>query len=92
MRPWALKKKPPAVTIAVSAPVDLALAGPALELVHRLAEVARALGAALGERAAVRVHRDPAVDQDPWPVLVPVGLDERRRPRPARSTRRSRSS
>ncbi len=60
-----MKKKPPAVTIALSAPADLAFAGEALELVHRLADVARALGATLGERAAVRVHRDPPADEDP---------------------------
>ena len=44
--------------------VDLPVAGSALELVDGFADVARSLGAALGQRATVRVHRDPAVDQD----------------------------
>ena len=92
--PWELKKKPPGVTSAVSRVRHLALAGPALELEYRLAEVARALRPALGQRAAVRVHRDPAVDQHPTLFLVPVLLEERpglARTAPTRCSRASRA-
>ena len=47
--PWALKKKPPMVTSARSAPSTWRSAGQALKLVDGLAQVAGALGAALGE-------------------------------------------
>ena len=56
---------------------DLAAARLPAQLGDGLAQVARALGAALGQAAAVRVHRHPALDHDPVLVLVPVVGQER---------------
>ena len=67
------------------APGDLTVAGQALQLVDRLAGVARALGAALGEGAAVGVHRDAAVDQDPVSSLSQLS-SMKPRPRRARTS------
>ena len=71
---------------------DLPFAGAALQLVHRLADVAGTLRAPFRERAAVRVDRYPPVDQDAVAGGVPVVLDERARLARARRTRRSRTS
>ena len=55
----------------------LAAAGLPAQLGHRLAQVARSLGPALGQAAAVRVHRHPSLDLDPVLVRVPVVGQER---------------
>ena len=75
---------PPEVTTAVPAAGHLALAGLVAELGHGLVEEAVAVGAALGELAAVRVHRQLAVEGDAPAAVEPVLASPKpQKPRPS---------
>ena len=72
---------PPEVTTAVRASGDLALAGLVAELGHGLVQEAEAVGAALGELAAVGVHGQLAAERDAAAAVEPVlGLAEAAEP------------
>ena len=76
--PCELKKNPPGVTSAVPRLRDLTRAGVAAQLHDGLAQMSRAARAALRQRAAVRIDRHAAADQDAILVLDPVLAQEAR--------------
>src|ERR1700677_1961225 len=54
----------------------LTVPGNALQLVNGLPNMPGRLGGALGQRTAVRIDRDPAVDQGPARRAVPMLAEE----------------